>query len=260
MTSKTTIFAALAFGSITFVGGSLVTWKLVEKSIQDALAQPQVTRQATDLNTSVPALATAEPAAQPALSPLAQRQANARVAEETTTSDESRATFMALMELAAETHDQANTATTLNESISEDAVAALATGRDEAEVVELLANAANNGLIHIPEGVQAANGQVDARALLFSLVEKAVSEEGIDTSASAQMVNAVASVTPQRPPVSRHTQDAYYVVESGDSLAFIALQYYGRTDAYRVIYEANPGTLSSPDQIRVGQRLLIPAI
>ena len=49
-----------------------------------------------------------------------------------------------------------------------------------------------------------------------------------------------------------------YTVEPGDSLAYISLQFYGRPNDYLRIFEANSDTLSSPDLIRIGQRLIIP--
>lgn len=48
------------------------------------------------------------------------------------------------------------------------------------------------------------------------------------------------------------------VVEPGDSLAYISVQFYGRPNAYPRIFEANREQLRSPDLIQVGQRLIIP--
>ena len=56
------------------------------------------------------------------------------------------------------------------------------------------------------------------------------------------------------------TGDRFYVVEAGDSLAFISLQFYGNTNTYTKIFEANRDVLSSPEKIQIGQRLVIPAV
>ncbi|MCO4847412.1 MAG: LysM peptidoglycan-binding domain-containing protein [Yoonia sp.] len=50
----------------------------------------------------------------------------------------------------------------------------------------------------------------------------------------------------------------FYTVQEGDSLAYISLQFYGNTNAYQSIFEANRTAIASPDKIQVGQRLFIP--
>ncbi|QOJ01474.1 MAG: LysM peptidoglycan-binding domain-containing protein [Phycisphaeraceae bacterium] len=49
-----------------------------------------------------------------------------------------------------------------------------------------------------------------------------------------------------------------YVVESGDSLSRVSQKVYGTTRHADAIFEANRATLSSPDRVKVGQRLRIP--
>ncbi|HYN86177.1 MAG TPA: LysM peptidoglycan-binding domain-containing protein [Pyrinomonadaceae bacterium] len=49
-----------------------------------------------------------------------------------------------------------------------------------------------------------------------------------------------------------------YTVQSGDTLAQIAREYYGSADEYRRIFEANRDKLDDPDEIRPGQELVIP--
>lgn len=49
-----------------------------------------------------------------------------------------------------------------------------------------------------------------------------------------------------------------HVVAKGDTLFGLARQYYGDQRRWRDIYEANRSTLADPNQIRVGQRLVIP--
>jgi nucleoid-associated protein YgaU len=49
-----------------------------------------------------------------------------------------------------------------------------------------------------------------------------------------------------------------YTVRPGDSLSKIAKQFYGNANAYMKIFEANSDQLSDPNQIQVGQELVIP--
>ena len=49
-----------------------------------------------------------------------------------------------------------------------------------------------------------------------------------------------------------------YTVASGDTLSKIAKQYLGDSKRYMEIFNANKGTLTDPDKIKVGQTLTIP--
>jgi hypothetical protein len=49
-----------------------------------------------------------------------------------------------------------------------------------------------------------------------------------------------------------------YTVQSGDSLSKIAKQFYGDSNAYNKIFEANRNVLTDPDKIKPGQELVIP--
>lgn len=49
-----------------------------------------------------------------------------------------------------------------------------------------------------------------------------------------------------------------YTVKKGDTLSSIALKYYKKASMYTKIYNANKGTLKSPDKIHEGQKLKIP--
>lgn len=50
-----------------------------------------------------------------------------------------------------------------------------------------------------------------------------------------------------------------YTVQAGDSLSKISRQFYGNTNEYMKIFEANRDQLSDPDQIKPGQTLKIPS-
>jgi nucleoid-associated protein YgaU len=49
-----------------------------------------------------------------------------------------------------------------------------------------------------------------------------------------------------------------YTVQPGDTLSKIAKQFYGDVSQYNRIFEANLETISDPDKIRPGQKLVIP--
>ena len=49
-----------------------------------------------------------------------------------------------------------------------------------------------------------------------------------------------------------------YTVQAGDTLSKISKQFYGNTNEYMKIFEANRDKLQNPDRIQVGQELKIP--
>lgn len=53
-------------------------------------------------------------------------------------------------------------------------------------------------------------------------------------------------------------QSRYHSVVKKDTLYALARMYYGDQRRWKDIYEANRATISDPDKIHVGQRLLIP--
>ena len=57
---------------------------------------------------------------------------------------------------------------------------------------------------------------------------------------------------------SAESPQVTYTVQSGDTLSKIATEYYGNSNEYRRIYEANKDKLDDPDDIRPGQELVIP--
>ena len=49
-----------------------------------------------------------------------------------------------------------------------------------------------------------------------------------------------------------------YTVKAGDSLSKISKEFYGNSNQYIKIFEANRDKLANPDQIKPGQELVIP--
>jgi nucleoid-associated protein YgaU len=54
------------------------------------------------------------------------------------------------------------------------------------------------------------------------------------------------------------SQKEYYVVQKGDTLQKISQKFFGTTQKWKKIYNANKSVLKSPDRIRPGQKLVIP--
>jgi len=61
--------------------------------------------------------------------------------------------------------------------------------------------------------------------------------------------------------IQAQRQDVFgvHTVASGDTLSKLAKSYLGDPSRYMEIFKVNADTLSNPDQIKVGQRLNIPA-
>ncbi len=135
---------------------------------------------------------------------------------------------------------------------------AVARGQSDAYLDALINEAADSGRIEVPGALRTANGRVDTDALLRALIQAGNGsgparnpEDIIPTGAGVEV--RVVQEAGQTVPYY------FYTVQEGDSLGAIALNFYGDAALYKVIYEANRRLLSSPDRIRIGQRLRIPA-
>ena len=54
-------------------------------------------------------------------------------------------------------------------------------------------------------------------------------------------------------------KDQTYTVATGDSLSKIAKHFYGNANEYMKIFDANRDKISDPNNIKVGQQLVIPS-
>ena len=113
---------------------------------------------------------------------------------------------------------------------------ALTQGMTGQEIDQLIVQAVDHGTLVIPNTLRTPNGQPDTMAMLATLVD---------------------ATTPTTPTLTRDVGNTY-VVRPGDSLASIAVKYYGSTDAVNDIFWANKDRLSDPDQLRVGQTIFLP--
>ncbi len=87
----------------------------------------------------------------------------------------------------------------------------------------------------------------------------------VSPTASQQIKNLVAKTQIQKATALKQSLPMYYTVQKGDNLAEIAIKFYGsekgnkRKNVER-IFEVNKETLDSPDDIFVGQKLIIPPL
>lgn len=123
-------------------------------------------------------------------------------------------------------------------------IQAIGEGRDDAYIEALLRQAVEMGESDVPTALITKRGRLDTHAILEELERK-------DQSRTVLLGQADPAVT---------TRPRTYTVEPGDSLAAIARKFYGRTEAFQEIFEANRALLGAPDNIRPGQLLTLPDI
>lgn len=128
---------------------------------------------------------------------------------------------------------------------------------------KLLVKAANKGIIQYSDAVVCSQGLVNGEILLFDLVERALAEGTPQERMAGLKMNKEAKALLAQKAVAEgkvnEGGDQFYVVEAGDSLAYIALQFYGNTNEFARIFNANREQIAQPNDIRIGQRLRIPS-
>lgn len=80
----------------------------------------------------------------------------------------------------------------------------------------------------------------------------------VDTNLPQPQAAAAPQAAPQQAEPQSQGGHKTYTVKSGDTLSKIAKEFYGNANEYHKIFEANQDKLQSPDQIKVGQELVIP--
>ena len=128
-----------------------------------------------------------------------------------------------------------NTPTSIK-GLQELVTVALTQGMTGQEIDQLIIQAVDHGTLIISDQMRTSDGRPDTMAMLATLVD---------------------TTTPVTPTLSRNIGNTY-VVRPGDSLASIAVKYYGSTDAVNNISWANKDRLNDPDQLRVGQTIFLP--
>ena len=124
---------------------------------------------------------------------------------------------------------------------------------------DVLLKAMVKGEIGMLKSLITPEGDVDVETMMFSLVQTDLRKDHSSTGMAAAngMSRKIfaASVARTRNLNGKRVYD----VQPGDSLAYIALQFFGNPMAYKRILDANPDTLQSPERIQIGQRLIIPS-
>jgi len=135
--------------------------------------------------------------------------------------------------------------------------------KDQVALETYLSKAAKAGIVAHSSSVVDGDGSVNGHVLLYDLVERALENGTFEQQRAGQRLRSEALVALTKAPTSaaKVTNAAgaqVYTVQPGDSLAYIALQFYGNTNDSVRISNANRSQLGSTDRIRVGQELLIP--
>ncbi len=141
-------------------------------------------------------------------------------------------------------------------------IAALRAGTSDEEIDQIVNTAAAEGTVAVPEILVTSDGRVDTHVLLTNIVTQA-------QLAAGGPAPSIPEATPENTQgmevrvvqqATEAVQARFYTVQPGDSLGKISITFFGSVEHYEAIFEANRGLLSSPDRIRVGQRLVIPQI
>lgn len=149
-----------------------------------------------------------------------------------------------------------------SETLEAIVIAALQAGETDESIDMIVNAAAAAGTVAVPEILVTSDGRVDTHVLLNNIVTQAQIAAGGEAP-------EIPEVSPDNTAgmevrvVQRATDDVearFYTVQSGDSLGAISIKFFGSIEHFETIFEANKGLLSSPDRIRVGQRLVIPQL
>lgn len=132
---------------------------------------------------------------------------------------------------------------------------ALAEGQTEKAIDEIVNAAVAEGAVAAPEGLTTTEGKVDTAVLLAAIEAEAQGDE-FGQGDLSEPTELIESGTPS---MQAATEDVLYVVRPGDSLGAIALRFYGKADLNGAIFKANRQVLDTPQSLRAGMKLLIPA-
>lgn len=142
------------------------------------------------------------------------------------------------------------------ETVERLVVQALRQGQSDAYIDALLNEAAAVGGIEVPSAMKTSAGRVDTPTLIAALVSKSIPAEQRPVVKPVAQADGVEVRAVKRDGAT--VQQNVYTVQRGDSLGAIAQRIYGDAGLFGAIFDANRSLISSPDQIRVGQRLTIP--
>lgn len=144
-------------------------------------------------------------------------------------------------------------------ALSELVIGALRAGQTDQAINDLVNTAANAGAVSVPNVLVTADGRVDTSVLLASIVTQARVAAGQRAPVVPDVGGGGVEVRVVQTAADTE-QFQFYTVGAGESLGGIAIKFYGDAAYFRRIFDANRTTLSSPDRIRAGQRLVIPRL
>ncbi len=102
--------------------------------------------------------------------------------------------------------------------------------------------------VEVKDGVATLSGEAESAEAL----EKAILMAGNVDGVSEVKVDGVDA------PAVEESEDAYYEIQSGDTLWAIASKHLGDGNRYPEIFEANREVIQDPDLIFPGQKIRIP--
>ena len=139
---------------------------------------------------------------------------------------------------------------------------ALKQGQSDSYIDALLNEAASRGEVAVPKALVTPEGRVDTATLLANIVASATAatqgQTPVDLSKGQPVGGKGVEIRMVTQADGTSVQYQFYTVGVGDSLGAIAVKFYGDVAKFNTIFEAKRTILSSPDKIRVGQRLVIP--
>ena len=135
---------------------------------------------------------------------------------------------------------------------------ALVDGQTDAYIDALVNEAVGKGVVAAPSGLVTTEGRVDTAVLLASIVANAQAEGPGIGEGDAPLPD----VTPAGTAMMQYlaTEDLLYTVAPGDSLGALALRFYGDASKYVDILAANGSRIRGANDIRTGQKLVIPSL
>lgn len=119
--------------------------------------------------------------------------------------------------------------------------------------------AAMAGEVSIPAQIVTTNGTVDTLALLAA-IDTAARRGDVAIPASLQPGPEAPAVEAALPEAIANPGPRFHIVGPGDSLGSISTQFYGSIQYDDLIFQANRNLLSDPNDLNVGQRLVIPEL
>lgn len=113
------------------------------------------------------------------------------------------------------------------------------------------------GDLDLPHATLANDAGIDTSMIMFDRIQTALETGGPVEQKAAQKLRRRAFAASDA-MTENVDGKRIYVVRPGDSLPYIALQFYGNTRFYEVIYNTNRAVIGGLDQLQVGQQLRIP--